>query len=55
MAHVCRHTWATNFRPARLRRPLDLKYQGGWSYLKMIGRYAHHRPACLPDEEGELT
>lgn len=29
-AHVCRHTWATNFRKRDSGDLLDLKAQGGW-------------------------
>jgi len=44
MAHVCRHTWATNYRRRDCGDLYDLKYEGGWSDLKMIGRYAHQGP-----------
>ena len=43
-AHVCRHTWATNYRRRDCGDLYDLKYEGGWSDLKMIGRYAHQGP-----------
>jgi site-specific recombinase XerD len=44
MAHVCRHTWATNYRRRDCGDLYDLKYEGGWSDLKMVGRYAHRGP-----------
>ena len=44
MAHVCRHTWATNYRRRDCGDLYDLKYEGGWSDLKMVGRYAHQGP-----------
>ncbi len=44
MAHVCRHTWATNYRRRDSGDLYDLKYEGGWTDLKMVGRYAHQGP-----------
>ncbi|HET7699504.1 MAG TPA: tyrosine-type recombinase/integrase [Candidatus Limnocylindria bacterium] len=41
MAHVCRHTWATNFRRRESGDLLDLKDQGGWRDDKMLQRYSH--------------
>lgn len=43
-AHVLRHTWATNYRRRDCGDLYDLKYEGGWSDLKMVGRYAHQGP-----------
>lgn len=44
MAHVCRHTWATNYRRRDCGDLYDLKYEGGWADLKMVGQYAHQGP-----------
>lgn len=44
MAHVCRHTWATNFRKYESGDLLDLKAQGGWRDDKMLQRYSHRLP-----------
>lgn len=44
MAHVCRHTWATNFRRRDSGDLLDLKAQGGWRDDKMLQRYSHALP-----------
>jgi integrase/recombinase XerD len=44
MAHVCRHTWATNFRKYGSGDLLDLKQQGGWRDDKMLQRYSHQLP-----------
>ena len=44
MAHVCRHTWATNFRKYGSGDLLDLKQQGGWHDDKMLQRYSHQLP-----------
>ena len=44
MAHVCRHTWATNFRRYGSGDLLDLKQQGGWRDDKMLQRYSHQLP-----------
>lgn len=44
MAHVARHTWATNFRKYGSGDLLDLKQQGGWSDDKMLQRYSHQLP-----------
>ena len=41
MAHVCRHTRATNFRRRESGDLLDLKDQGGWRDDKMLQRYSH--------------
>jgi integrase len=41
-AHVCRHTWATNFRRRESGDLIDLKEQGGWRDDKMLQRYSHH-------------
>lgn len=38
--HVMRHTWATWFQAAT-RDPLRLMYEGGWSGLSLVERYAH--------------
>jgi len=43
-AHVCRHTWATNFRKRDSGDLLDLKAQGGWRDDKMLQRYSHALP-----------
>lgn len=43
-AHVCRHTWATNFRRRESGDLLDLKQQGGWRDDKMLQRYSHRLP-----------
>lgn len=43
-AHVCRHTWATNFRRRESGDLLDLKQQGGWHDDKMLQRYSHQLP-----------
>lgn len=40
-AHVCRHTWATNFRRRESGDLIDLKEQGGWRDDKMLQRYSH--------------
>src|SRR5438132_11874268 len=47
-ANVCRHTWATNYRRRDCGDLYDLKYEGGSSDLKMIGRYAHQGPLAEP-------
>jgi integrase len=43
-AHVCRHTWATNFRRRESGDLLDLKEQGGWRDDKTLQRYSHRLP-----------
>ncbi len=43
-AHVCRHTWATEFRKRGSGDLLDLKAQGGWHDDKMLQRYSHALP-----------
>jgi len=44
MAHVCRHTWATNYRKYGSGDLLDLKQAGGWRDDKMLQRYSHQLP-----------
>ncbi|MBM4434313.1 MAG: hypothetical protein FJ028_04250 [Chloroflexi bacterium] len=43
-AHMCRHTWATNFRRAGSGDIFDLQVEGGWSDLRMVRRYSKTRP-----------
>lgn len=43
-AHMCRHTWATNFRRAGSGDVFDLQAEGGWSDLRMVRRYSKMRP-----------
>ena len=43
-AHMCRHTWATNFRRAGSGDVFDLQGEGGWSDLRMVRRYSKMRP-----------
>lgn len=43
-AHICRHTWATNFRRAGSGDVFDLQGEGGWSDLRMVRRYSKMRP-----------
>jgi integrase len=42
--HCCRHTWAT-WHYALHKDPLRLRYDGGWSTLELVERYAHLMPA----------
>jgi len=43
-AHMCRHTWATNYRRAGSGDVFDLQAEGGWSDLRMVRRYSKTRP-----------
>lgn len=43
-AHMCRHTWATNYRRAGSGDLFDLQAEGGWSDLRMVRRYSKGRP-----------
>ncbi|MGA7264715.1 MAG: hypothetical protein WBX30_28045 [Stellaceae bacterium] len=42
--HSCRHTWAS-WHYALYKDPLRLRYDGGWSTLDLVERYAHLLPA----------
>ena len=42
--HSCRHTWAS-WHYALHKDPLRLRYDGGWSTLDLVERYAHLLPA----------
>jgi site-specific recombinase XerD len=43
-AHMCRHTWATNYRRSGSGDVFDLQGEGGWSDLRMVQRYSKARP-----------
>lgn len=43
-AHLCRHTWATNWMKEEGADLLQLKRQGGWTNMKMVERYSHSIP-----------
>jgi integrase/recombinase XerD len=43
-AHICRHTWATEYRRREAGDLYDLQAEGGWRDLGMVRRYAHQLP-----------
>lgn len=43
-AHMCRHTWATNFHRSSSGSRFDLQVEGGWTTGRMVERYCKARP-----------